>query len=50
VFAAETAYLLDFLKPGWKVLSVGCGPAHLFQGGLKPFLCFFSLDKNELKT
>ena len=29
VFAAEAAYLLDFLKPGWRVLSVGCGPAHI---------------------
>lgn len=29
VFDAETSYLLRYLRPGWKVLSVGCGPAHI---------------------
>jgi ubiquinone/menaquinone biosynthesis C-methylase UbiE len=29
VFEAETNYLLRFLRPGERVLSVGCGPAHI---------------------
>lgn len=33
VFAAESEYLLQHLHPGDKILSVGCGPAHI-EGGL----------------
>lgn len=32
VFAAELDYLLQRLNPGDKILSVGCGPAHIESG------------------
>jgi ubiquinone/menaquinone biosynthesis C-methylase UbiE len=34
VFAAELDYLLQRLRPGEEILSVGCGPA-IIEGGLK---------------
>lgn len=44
VFKAELGYLLQYLKPGDKILSVGCGPAFIENGLIGQGFCVTGLD------